>query len=167
MRLTHVCTQTHKHKFHTYTRTICKAGLISDSACTILQIERVQYNMLQIYYDYYKTYNRARYTLQKQNLWLPPTQQWDTCCALDKSSLHRINNLQKTVSCLVDEDVGPYQDHNAHVHVHTLHLYTHKNKSKAFWLPLSGHIYPGTSTGAPVHYSGTVNQHRQFLLGQD
>ena len=41
------------------------------------------------------------------------------------------------------------------VHAHTqTHTHT-QSKSKAFWLSLSGHAYPVTSTGAPVHYSST------------
>ena len=115
------------------------------SAHTILQTERVQYNMTM-----YKTYWRYTTTTKPLATTNPVNQHWDTCCALDKSSLDRTNNLQKSVSCLVDEGVGPkaLPEPYAHVHAHTLHIYTpkNKNKSKAFWLLLSGHIYPVTST---------------------
>ena len=48
-----------------------------------------------------------------------------------------------------------------------LHMVQSKAKRKAFWLPLSGHAYPVTSAGAPVHNSGIVSQHWQVLLVQN
>jgi len=50
-------------------------------------------------------------------------------------------------------------------HRHATHKKA-KAKSKVFWLLLNSHTYPVTSTGAPVCYSGTVNQRWQILLGR-
>ena len=52
--------------------------------------------------------------------------------------------------------IGKCKWHTAHIHTHT-HMH-------AFWLPLSDHAYPVTSTGAHVHYSGNVSQCWQILL---
>ena len=49
---------------------------------------------------------------------------------------------------------------NAHTRTHATYI----QKKRAFWLPLSHHSYPVTSTGASGHYSGTVSQRWQIFL---
>jgi len=105
-------------------------------------------------------------------------------------SIHNVDNLSQPLSVseinIAPGLLVPYFDEDINVvflaakvcrsvtcvsactgkHMYT-HTHTRTHKSKAFWLLLSSHPYPMTSTGALVCYSGTVSQCWQILLEQD